>query len=158
MGMPKETELAPDFTLPDQDGQPVALSALRGRKVILYFYPRDDTPGCTKQACGLRDEAQEIEARGAVVLGVSPDDVESHRRFADRYGLPFTLLADEDHAVAELYGVWQQKSFMGRKYMGVVRTTFVIAEDGRIEKVLEKVKPAAHARQILQQVGTTGAG
>jgi thioredoxin-dependent peroxiredoxin len=147
--MPATSEIAPDFTLQDQDGNAVTLSSLRGRKVILYFYPKDDTPGCTTQACELRDRTEEIEARGAVVLGVSPDSVKSHRKFADKYGLPFTLLADESHEVAEQYGVWKQKAFMGRKYMGVDRTTFVIGEDGRIEQVLEKVKPAAHAGQLL---------
>jgi thioredoxin-dependent peroxiredoxin len=147
--MPATSEIAPDFTLQDQDGNAVTLSSLRGRKVILYFYPKDDTPGCTTQACELRDRTEEIEARGAVVLGVSPDSVKSHRKFADKYGLAFTLLADESHEVAEQYGVWKQKAFMGRKYMGVDRTTFVIGEDGRIEQVLEKVKPAAHAGQLL---------
>jgi thioredoxin-dependent peroxiredoxin len=150
--MPKVGSVAPDFTLPDQDGRRISLAELRGRKVILYFYPKDDTPGCTTQACELRDRQPEIEARGAVVLGVSPDSVASHRRFADKFGLPFTLLADEDHAVAEAYGIWKEKSMYGRKYWGVERTTFVIDEQGRIAEVLEKVKPAEHVDQLLELV------
>jgi len=147
--MPQENEQAPDFELPDQDGNRVRLSELRGRKVVLYFYPKDDTSGCTTQACELRDRTAEFDARGAVVLGVSPDPVDSHRKFADKFDLPFTLLADTDHSVAEAYGVWKEKSMYGRKYMGVERTTFVIGEDGRIVKVLEKVKPAEHADDVL---------
>jgi thioredoxin-dependent peroxiredoxin len=143
---------APDFVLQDQDGRDVRLSDFRGRKVILYFYPKDDTPGCTTQACELRDRTEEIDARGAVVLGVSPDSVESHRRFADKFGLPFRLLADSDHAVADRYGVWKEKSMYGRRYWGNERTTFVIGEDGRIVDVLEKVRPAEHVGQLLELV------
>jgi thioredoxin-dependent peroxiredoxin len=150
--MPGETEFAPEFTTRDQDGNEVTLSSLRGRTVVLYFYPKDDTPGCTTQACDLRDRGEEFAAKGAVVLGISPDSVASHRRFADKFGLPFTLLADEDHAIAELYGVWKQKSTFGREYMGVERTTFVIGGDGRIVKVLAKVDPAAHAGQVLELI------
>jgi thioredoxin-dependent peroxiredoxin len=150
MNMPTENDVAPDFTLADENGENVTLSSLRGRKVVLYFYPKDDTPGCTTQACDLRDRVQEFEARDAVVLGVSPDSVKDHRRFKDKYSLNFTLLADVDHEVAEAYGVWKQKSFMGKKYMGNERTTFVIGEDGRIIRVLPNVKPAQHAGQLLE--------
>jgi thioredoxin-dependent peroxiredoxin len=146
---PAAGELAPDFTLENEDGQPVTLSGLRGRRVVLYFYPKDDTPGCTTQACDLRDSAASFDATGAVILGVSPDPVKKHRKFKDKYELPFTLLADVDHQVAEQYGVWKEKSFMGRKYWGNERTTFVIDEDGRIAKVLPSVKPADHARLVL---------
>jgi thioredoxin-dependent peroxiredoxin len=150
MTMPVENEMAPDFTLADENGADVTLSSLRGRKVVLYFYPKDDTPGCTTQACDLRDRAGEFDAKDAVVLGVSPDSAKSHRKFKDKYSLPFTLLADTDHALAEQYGVWKKKKFMGREYMGVERTTFVIGEDGRIIKVLPNVKPATHAGQLLE--------
>ena len=143
-------EQAPDFTLADQAGNEVTLSGLRGRKVVLYFYPKDDTSGCTTQACGLRDRIDEFDAKGAVVLGVSPDSAASHTRFRTKYELPFTLLADTGHVVAERYGVWQEKSMYGRTYWGVARTTFVIGADGRVEQVLEKVKPAGHAEQVLE--------
>jgi peroxiredoxin Q/BCP len=150
--VPKKGEKAPDFTLSDQDGNTVRLSDLRGRKVVLYFYPKDDTSGCTVQACGIRDRIGEFDAKGAAVLGVSPDAVKSHVRFRDKHDLNFTLLADTDHAVAEKYGVWKEKSLYGRKYWGNERTTFVIGEDGRIEQVLEKVKPAQHADQVLDLI------
>jgi thioredoxin-dependent peroxiredoxin len=150
--MLKENDVAPDFTLPDQDGNPVTLSALRGRKVVLYFYPKDDTPGCTTQACDLRDNAATFDARGAVILGVSPDSPAAHRKFREKYGLNFTLLADEAHEVAEQYGVWAEKSMYGRKYWGNERTTFVIGEDGTILKVMPKVKPAAHAGDVLELI------
>jgi peroxiredoxin Q/BCP len=145
-------EQAPDFTLADQDGNEVTLSGLRGRKVVLYFYPKDDTSGCTTQACGLRDRIDEFDAKGAVVLGVSPDSAPSHTRFRAKYELPFTLLADIGHDVAERYGVWQEKSMYGRTFWGVARTTFVIGADGRVEQVLEKVKPAGHAEQVLERL------
>ena len=144
--------MAPDFELPDHDGTPTRLADFRGRNVILYFYPKDDTPGCTIQACALRDHTLELDARDAVVLGVSPDSVRSHKKFREKYGLPFRLLADTDHAVAEAYGVWQEKSMYGRKYFGIDRTTFVIDEDGRISAVFEKVKPDIHASQVLQSL------
>lgn len=147
--MPELNDMAPDFALATDDGSTVRLSSLRGRKVILYFYPKDDTPGCTRQACDVRDAFTEFEERGAVVLGVSPDTVESHRKFREKYGLPFRLLADTDHAVADTYGVWKEKRFMGKKYWGNERTTFVIDEDGRIAKVLPRVKPSEHADQVL---------
>jgi peroxiredoxin Q/BCP len=140
---------APDFTLPDQDGNAVTLSELRGKPVVLYFYPKADTPGCTTQACGVRDHGADYEAARAVVLGVSPDPVRKIAKFAEKYTLGFPLLADEDHAVAEVYGVWVEKSMYGRKYMGNERTTFVISPDGVIEQVFRKVKPAEHDRLVL---------
>ena len=143
---------APDFELPDQNGNTVRLSDLRGRKVVLYFYPKDDTSGCTAQACDIRDRGREIDAKGATVLGVSPYPVKSHRKFADKYDLPFTLLADTDHRVADAYGVWKEKSMYGRKYWGNERTTFLIDEEGRITDVLEKVKPAQHVDDVLARI------
>jgi peroxiredoxin Q/BCP len=147
--MLKPNALAPKFALQADDGSTVRLSALRGRTVVLYFYPKDDTPGCTKEACEFRDRGAALDKNGAVVLGVSPDSVESHQRFREKYGLDFRLLADPDHKVAQAYGVWQRKSMYGRKYWGTVRTTFVINERGRIAKVFEKVKPAGHAAEVL---------
>jgi peroxiredoxin Q/BCP len=148
--MPSENEAAPDFTLNDQNGNSVSLTDFRGRKVVLYFYPKDDTPGCTTQACELRDRVETLDSRGAVILGVSPDAVASHRRFADKFDLPFTLLADVDHKVAEAYDVWKEKSMYGRTYWGNERTTFVIDEQGRIISVLPKVKPAEHVDRVLE--------
>jgi thioredoxin-dependent peroxiredoxin len=142
-------EPAPDFELPSDTGQPVSLSSLRGRPVVLYFYPKDDTPGCTKQACGLRDSYDAFRARGAVVLGVSPDDEASHQRFKAKHGLPFTLLADPGHEVAERYGVWVEKNAYGRTSMGIKRSTFVIDPDGRVTKALYGVKPDGHAELVL---------
>jgi peroxiredoxin Q/BCP len=142
-------ELAPDFTLTSDGGESVSLSGLKGKPVVLYFYPKDDTPGCTTQACGIRDAWGEFERAGAVVLGVSPDNEKSHVKFKEKFDLPFTLLADTDHAVAEAYGVWGLKKYMGREYMGVDRTTFVIGADGVVAKVFEKVKPATHADDVL---------
>jgi len=150
--MPAAGEPAPDFTLPDQDDTPVRLSDLRGSKIVLYFYPKDDTSGCTTQACDLRDNITEFDARGARVIGVSPDPAASHRTFRGKYDLPFTLLADTGHEVAERYGVWKQKTLYGRTYMGIERTTFVIDENGTIERVLERVKPAAHAGDLLARL------
>lgn len=146
--MPTAGEMAPDFTLPTHDGSDLTLSSLRGRPVVLYFYPKDDTSGCTTQACGLRDAFPRFEAADAVILGVSPDSVKSHVKFRDKYDLPFTLLADTEHQVAELYGVWKEKSMYGRKYWGNERTTFVIDAEGRIAHVFEKVKPASHADEV----------
>jgi peroxiredoxin Q/BCP len=140
---------APDFTLPDQHGDPVSLSALRGKTVVLYFYPKADTPGCTAQACGVRDHRSDYESAGAVVLGVSPDPVKRIAKFDDKHGLGFPLLADEDHAVAEAYGVWVEKSMYGRRYWGNERTTFVIGPDGKIKEILRKVKPAQHDELVL---------
>ena len=147
--MIEEGKPAPDFELKTDGGDTVKLSDLRGKQVVLYFYPKDDTPGCTAQATGIRDAWGEFEKAGAVVLGVSPDDESSHTKFKQKYDLPFTLLADEGHRVADAYGVWTSKSYMGRTYMGVERSTFVIAEDGTVKKVLHKVKPATHADDVL---------
>jgi peroxiredoxin Q/BCP len=144
-----EGDQAPDFTLQSDAGTDVTLSSLRGHPVVLYFYPKDDTPGCTTQACGIRDAWSEFERAGAVVLGVSPDSERSHAKFRDKYDLPFTLLADTDHSVAEKYGVWREKSYLGKTYFGVNRSTFVIDDDGKIKKVFEKVKPATHADDVL---------
>lgn len=142
-------ELAPDFTLGDQNGTPVTLSALRGKTVVLYFYPKADTPGCTTQACGVRDHRVDYQQAGAVVLGVSPDPPKKIAKFDAKYDLGFPLLADEDHAVAEAYGVWVKKSMYGREYMGNERTTFVISPEGAIKDVLRKVKPAEHDELVL---------
>jgi thioredoxin-dependent peroxiredoxin len=147
--MVREGDNAPDFTLSSDAGEEVTLSSLRGRPVVLYFYPKDDTPGCTAQACGIRDAYGEFEQAGAIVLGVSPDSVKKHVKFKDKYDLPFTLLADPEHELAERYGVWNEKKYMGRSYMGVSRTTFVIGPDGTVVKVREKVKPATHADDVL---------
>ena len=144
-----EGQPAPDFTLRSDAGTDVTLSSLRGRPVVLYFYPKDDTPGCTTQACGIRDAYGEFERAGAVVLGVSPDSERSHVKFKEKYELPFTLLADTDHAVAEEYGAWGEKRYMGRTYFGVSRSTFVIGEDGTVKKIFPKVKPAEHADDVL---------
>jgi peroxiredoxin Q/BCP len=146
---PMENELAPDFTLPADDGGSVTLSELRGRKVVLYFYPKDDTPGCTKEACSFRDAFAEYRDRRVEVLGVSADDIASHGRFRDRYDLPFRLLADTEHEVAEAYGVWKEKKNYGRISKGIERTTFLIDEEGRIAKVFPRVKPDGHAEEIL---------
>jgi peroxiredoxin Q/BCP len=147
--MVREGDAAPDFTLDSDSGEEVTLSSLRGRPVVLYFYPKDDTPGCTAQACGIRDAYEEFERAGAVVLGVSPDSVKRHVKFREKYDLPFTLLADPDHEVAEQYGVWGEKKFAGKTYMGVSRSTFVIAPDGTVAKAMHKVKPAEHADDVL---------
>jgi thioredoxin-dependent peroxiredoxin len=145
----REGDVAPDFTLTSDAGEPVSLADFRGKPVVLYFYPKDDTPGCTTQACGIRDAYGEFERAGAVVLGVSPDSVDRHLRFREKYSLPFTLLADPEHEVAERYGVWGEKRFAGRKYMGVSRSTFVIAPDGTVAKAMHEVKPAEHADDVL---------
>ncbi len=142
-------DTAPDFTLPDQHGNPVMLSELRGEQVVVYFYPKADTPGCTVQACGIRDHRADYDAAGAVVLGISPDPVKDVAKFDDKFGLGFTLLADEDHTVAESYGVWVEKSMYGRTYMGNERTTFVIGPAGVIQEVLRNVKPAEHDDLVL---------
>ena len=147
--MLKENDVAPKFALQADDGSTVRLSGLRGHTVVLYFYPKDDTPGCTKEACEFRDRSKDLKKSDTVVLGVSPDSVESHKKFREKYGLDFRLLSDPDHKVAEAYGVWQLKSMYGRKYWGIARTTFVINEKGRIARVFEKVKPAGHADEVL---------
>jgi peroxiredoxin Q/BCP len=154
--MPKDIELqlqegdtAPAFTAPTNGGGAASLTDFKGKKVILYFYPRDDTPGCTKEACGFRDHFAEFKKRGAVVLGVSTDPPKSHDKFVEKFKLPFPLLADSDKKIVQAYGVWGEKSFMGRKYMGTHRMTFLIDETGRIKKIWPKVKPEEHAEEIL---------
>lgn len=147
--MIEEGKPAPNFELTSDSGETVSLSGLRGKPVVLYFYPKDDTPGCAKQACGIRDAYGEFERAGAVVLGVSPDDEGSHVKFKNKYELPFTLLADTDHSVAQEYGVWNEKSYLGKKYWGVSRTTFVIDADGNVKKAMHNVKPATHADDVL---------
>ena len=146
-------ETAPDFELPGDAGQTVKLSDYRGKRVVLYFYPKDDTPGCTTQACGFRDHYLEVEQQNAVVLGVSPDGIKSHQKFKTKFNLPFTLLADEDHKVAERYGVWGEKSMMGRKYMGIIRSHFVIDEQGKIVEARVKVKPEESVERALKLIG-----
>ena len=141
--------LAPDFELSDETGVMRKLSDFRGKPVVLYFYPKDDTPGCTTEACNFRDDYSAYEKTGVVILGVSPDSVKSHVKFKQKFGLPFPLLADEDHKACELYDVWALKKFMGREYMGVLRTTFLIDADGQIMHVFEKVKPADHSAELL---------
>ncbi len=141
---------APDFTLPDQNGDDLTLSDLRGQTVVLYFYPRADTPGCTTQACGIRDHHNDYADTGARVVGISPDEVDAVRKFADKYDLDFTLLADADHAVADAYGTWGEKSMYGKKYMGVARATFLIDAEGTIAKVFPKVSPKTHDEVVLE--------
>ena len=147
--MVEEGKPAPDFELTSDKGERVKLSELRGKPVVLYFYPKDDTPGCTTQARGIRDEYEEFEKRDAVVLGVSPDTQESHVKFRDKYELPFTLLADPEHEVAENYGVWVEKNFGGKKYMGINRSTFVIDAEGNVSKAMRGVKPDTHVEKVL---------
>src|SRR5688572_17101505 len=148
----KEGDKAPEFTATTNTGEKLALKELRGKPVVLYFYPKDDTPGCTVQACGLRDAYDQFKRAGAVVLGVSPDPVKSHVKFIEKHQLPFTLLADEDKAIADAYGVWGEKSFMGRKYMGNHRVTFLINQNGRIAKIWPTVKPETHASDVLEAI------
>jgi peroxiredoxin Q/BCP len=145
----EEGKAAPEFELKSDAGETVKLSDLRGKPVVLYFYPKDDTPGCTAQACGIRDAWGEFERAGAVVLGVSPDDERSHVKFKEKYELPFSLLADTEHATAEDYGVWVEKNYAGKTYMGVERSTFVIDADGKLVKELRNVKPDTHADDVL---------
>jgi peroxiredoxin Q/BCP len=140
---------APDFSLKDDEGKTRVLSEFKGTKVVLYFYPKDDTPGCTTEACNFRDDYSSYIDAGITILGVSPDSVDSHEKFRKKFHLPFSLLADEDHKISEAYGVWGKKKFMGKEYMGVLRTTFVIDENGRIAHVFEDVKPAEHSNEIL---------
>ncbi|WP_322822454.1 thioredoxin-dependent thiol peroxidase [Chloroflexus sp.] len=150
---PQVGEMAPDFTLPNEAGEPVSLSQFRGKRVILYFYPKDDTPGCTSQACGFRDSYPIIEEKNAVVIGISPDGTKSHAKFKTKHNLPFILLADEQHSVAEAYGVWGEKSMMGKKYMGIIRSHFVIDEEGRIVQAEIKVSPADSVKRALAALG-----
>lgn len=149
----KEGDAAPAFTAQTNGGKAVSLADFRGRSVILYFYPRDDTPGCTKEACAFRDAFAGFTAKGAVVLGVSADSVKSHDKFVKKFKLPFTLLADEDKQIVEAYGVWGEKTFMGRRYQGIHRVTFLIGGDGRIRKIWPKVKPEEHAAEVLAALG-----
>ena len=148
--MVEEGSQAPDFELKSDAGETVKLSQFRGRPVVLYFYPRDDTPGCTKEACAFRDSYDEYLARDAVILGVSRDGEESHRKFKQKYDLPFTLLSDPDHEVADAYGVWAEKSMYGRKSMGIVRSTFVIAADGTIARAMRGIKVPGHSDKVLE--------
>ena len=147
--MVKEGTTAPSFKTTDANGEPVNLKDFRGKKVVLYFYPKDDTPGCTKEACSFRDAFSKFKKQGITILGVSPDSEKSHQKFTAKYKLPFTLLADTDHSIADAYGVYGEKKFMGRTYMGIHRTTFLIDEKGKIKKVFEKVKPEDHADEVL---------
>lgn len=147
--MVKEGTAAPAFKTTDANGEPVNLKDFRGKKVVLYFYPKDDTPGCTKEACSFRDAFSKFKKQGITILGVSPDSEKSHQKFTAKYNLPFTLLADTDHSIADAYGVYGEKKFMGRTYMGIHRRTFLIDEKGKIKKVFEKVKPEDHADEVL---------
>jgi peroxiredoxin Q/BCP len=148
-----EGDKAPNFTLPDQSGEKVKLSDLKGETVVLYFYPRADTPGCTTQACGVRDRSADYEKAGARVIGISPDEVEAIDKFAGKYDLGFTLLADADHNVAEKYGAWGEKSMYGKKYMGVLRNTYIIDAKGKIARILPKVQPKKHDDLVLKTLG-----
>ena len=147
--MIEEGKPAPDFELQSDTGETVRLSDFRGRPVVLYFYPKDDTPGCTTEACEFRDAYDVFRERGAEILGVSPDDVRSHEKFKTKYELPFTLLADPDHSTAEAYDVWGERSFAGKKYMGINRSTFVIDKDGKVARAMIGIKPAGHAEDVL---------
>ncbi len=148
---------APDFTLQSDTGETVTLSQLRGKPVVLYFYPKDDTPGCTTEACEFRDAFPRFDQSGAVILGVSPDDVESHQAFRAKFDLPFPLLADTEHAVAEQYGAWQEKNMYGKRFWGIQRSTFVIGADGVVAKVFKRVKAAGHAEKVADAIGELGA-
>ena len=157
MSIPKEGEKAPDFKLMASGGREVSLKDYKNKnRVVLYFYPKDDTPGCTVQACGFRDGIKKMEKLDAVVLGVSPDGVASHQKFIEKFKLPFLLLADEEKKVCQDYGVWVKKSMYGKEYMGVARTTFIIGKDGNIAKVFEKVKPDAHTQEVLEFLTKNG--
>ena len=145
----KEGDKAPDFAVPDANGKTINLKDLRGKKVVLYFYPKDDTPGCTKEACAFRDSFAKFKRRGLEVLGVSLDSEKSHQKFAQKYDLPFTLLADTERTISDAYGTYGEKKFMGRKYMGNHRWTFLIDEKGKIKKIFDKVKPDEHAEEVL---------
>ncbi|MBI1379474.1 MAG: thioredoxin-dependent thiol peroxidase [Planctomycetaceae bacterium] len=152
----EEGEKAPDFNLASDSGEKVKLSSLKGKPVVVYFYPRDDTPGCTKEACNFRDESKKLKAHGAVVLGLSPDDVASHQKFKAKYNLDFALLADKDHLVAEKYGAWREKNMYGKKSMGVQRSTFLIGPDGKVAKSWKKVKVDGHVDQVLAALAELG--
>ncbi len=147
-------DVAPDFALPDDSGKVRTLSDFHGKTVLIYFYPKDDTPGCTTEACNFRDDYSAYEKAGVVILGISPDTVKSHVKFKSKFELPFPLLADDDHQVCQAYGVWGLKKFMGREYMGVLRTTFLVGPDGIVKDVFENVKPAEHSTQVLESLRT----
>lgn len=151
--MLKENEFAPDFTAPNENGEKFTLSAFRGKRIVLYFYPKDSTPGCTKQACSFRDANAVYKAKGIVVVGVSTDNEKSHQKFIEKQKLPFTLIADTNHQVSELYGVYGEKSLYGRKYLGITRTTFLIDEEGKIIKIFKKINVSEHAREVLEAFG-----
>lgn len=148
--MPSEGSKAPDFTLKDGEGKDVTLSKLKGKKVVLYFYPRDDTPGCTTEACEFRDNLARVKKKGALVFGISKDDEKSHQKFAEKFQLNFPLLSDPEGKVIEKYGAWGEKSMYGKKFMGIIRSTFIVDEDGHIMKVFPKVSPQGHAEEVLQ--------
>lgn len=154
--MPEAGQIAPEFTAQSQDGDQISLTDYRGRKVVLYFYPKDDTPGCTKQACNLRDEYSTLLEKGLAVIGVSADDVESHSKFADKYELPFPLLADPEHEILEKYGVWRQRNLYGRLSMGIQRTTFLIDEEGVIKDIIKRPNVDDHASEVMRRFGITG--
>jgi peroxiredoxin Q/BCP len=158
MPVPRPGSPAPDFELLDHVGKPVRLSQFRGKLVVLYFYPRDDTPGCTREACSFRDDIARYQKEGAVILGVSPDSPESHSRFRDKFHIPFPLLADEDHKVSRAYGVWGKKKFMGKEYMGLKRTTFVVGPQGDIRRVFEGVRTDGHSQEVLSALRDLGTG
>jgi peroxiredoxin Q/BCP len=151
--MLKEGDKAPAFSLKDHEGKTVSLSEFKGKPTVVYFYPKDNTPGCTKEACGFRDVYDQILEKGAVVIGISPDSETSHQKFRERQGLPFYLLADPDHKTAEAYGVWGEKTLYGRKYFGILRTSFIVDKEGRIAKIFPKVKPENHGQEVLAALG-----
>jgi peroxiredoxin Q/BCP len=152
MNLPEVGKPAPGFDALDDKGEPIKLSDYRGKEVVLYFYPRADTPGCTKEACAFRDDYSAYEEAGVVILGVSPDTVKKQAKFKEKWDLPFPLIADEDHSIADAYGVWGPKKFMGREYEGIHRTTFIIDKDGKVKKVFENVRPAEHSQEILAEM------
>ena len=154
--VPEAGEVAPDFTLPSSTGESIHLADLRGTPVVLYFYPKDDTPGCTTEACSFRDAWQEMQQQGVVILGISRDTIKSHQKFTNKYGLPFTLLSDEGGAVAQDYGVWVEKSMYGKTYMSMARTTFYIRPNGKIGHVWEHVKPEGHAQKVMEYLAKNG--
>ena len=150
--MVEEGKIAPDFSLPNADGELIKLSSFKGKNIVLYFYPKDNTPGCTKQACDFRDSIQNYDAVNAVVIGISPDDEASHRKFRDKFDLPFLLLADPDRKAIEAYGVWKEKNMYGKKYMGIQRSTFLISEEAKVLKSWPKVKVPNHASEVLEEL------
>jgi len=148
----KSGDMAPDFTLPSNDGKEISLKDFRGKKVVIFFYPKDDTPGCTKEACSFRDNLSKVRKKGAEILGISADSVASHRKFSEKFDLTFPLLSDESKNVLKSYGVWKQKTFMGRKYMGIERTTFIINEDGTISHIFSRVKVEGHTDDVIEKI------